>query len=49
MVTVQELEEIVKRLKADRDAHGNDKIRDIYSDAIDRLSLLAQRLREDLP
>ncbi len=50
MVTVQELEEIVKRLKADRNAAAmDDEIRDAYNGAIDRLSFLANRLRVDLP
>lgn len=49
MVTVQEVEEIAKRLKADRNASAtNDDIRDVYDDAFDRLSFLANHLCGDL-
>ncbi len=49
MVTVQEVEEIVKRLKTDRIATAmDDEIRGVYDGAIDRLSLLANHHRGDL-
>ncbi len=50
MVTFQEIEEIVKRLKADRSAKGiNDEMRTAYDAAIDRLVFLADTFRQGPP
>ncbi len=50
MVTFQELDEIVKRLKVDRSVKGiNDEMRTAYDAAIDRLVFLANSFRQDPP